>query len=198
MATEPNPHVTKAGRWLLYTVGGLAGVILLTVLVNGCIRKAPRVVERPWGQGYDTPTGQYMQPDHGFFYYWMWTQVLRSNVQPTYHVYLPPGGAPTWYRPWHEREYYRDSTGRFTKRPAPAPSSGGFTTSKPAWSSSPSYSKPNSGGFNRSTKPTYSAPSRPSSGGFSAPRSAPSRPSSGGFSSRPSTPSRPSSGGFRR
>lgn len=204
MATEPNPHITKAGRYALYSVAAIVGTIVLAILVNGCIRRPPRPATLAWGQGYDQGT-QYMEPDHGFMYYWMWNQVLRSTVvQPTYHVYVPPSGAPQGYRPWQQREYYRDSAGRFTKRPAP--SSGGFSaTPKPAWSSSPiytpkaspstpSYTKPSSGGFTQS-KPTYSAPrSVPSSSGF---RSAPSRPSSGGFSSRPA-PSRPSSGGFKR
>lgn len=136
------------------------------------------LLEAPWGQGYESQQG-YMQPDHGWFYYWMAYHVLFSNPQPTYHVYVVPPGLPSTYRPWTP-----------TYRPTTA---------------APSVASPrSSGGF--STRPSPASPSPRSSGGFSTPKASPSPRSSGGFSggsSRPSSAPRSSpsssprsSGGF--
>jgi hypothetical protein len=101
-------------------------VILATTI--GCGGNQP---QQQWAQGYESPNG-YMQPDHGYFYYWMLyhTSFGMYQPQPVYHVYVIPQGYPSDYRPWRAREYMRDTSGRFVRRPpsavTPARSTGGF------------------------------------------------------------------------
>lgn len=154
-------------------------VVAALLLLSACSRQ-PRQAEAPWGQGYETQSG-YMQPDHGWFYYWMLYHVLWSNPQPTYHVYVVPPGMPPTYRPWTPT--YRATTSAAAPRATVTSprTSGGFSAPSPA-----SPSPRNSGGFSRpSASPS---PSPRSSGGFS------SRPSSSPRSSPSSSPR--SSGGF--
>lgn len=155
-------------------------ILIVAVLsVSGaCSRQPPRPVQAEWGQGYETQQG-YMQPDHGWLYYWMMYHVFFSQSQPTYHVYMPPAGMPSTYRPW-----------RPTSAPVPM-------TARPA---TPNVSPRTSGGFSAPAPVKPSGPPR-SSGGFSAPRAtpAPAPRTSGGFSSTPrssSSGSSRTSGGF--
>lgn len=176
-----------------------SGVIIVILASGVSCRRQPQYAERPWGQGYDTPQGQYMEPDHGWFYYWMMSRVLMQSTQPTYHVYLPPPGYPVYYRPWQSRDYYRDTSGRFVQRPtpvAPRPDprrDGGFT---PRTSPDPR----SSGGF---AKPAPPAANPRSSGGFTRPAPPAANPRSSGGFSRPSSSPKPSSsprssGGFSK
>jgi hypothetical protein len=166
----------------------LAAIILASALGSAC-SPAPVNV-----QGYETQSG-YMQPDHGYFYYWLMYHATVGVYQPrvSYHVYVPPSGYPTTYRPWYSRPSVPSYAPSYTRpygAQTPARTSGGF-------SGLPSYSPPavaprgtqtparTSGGFS-SYAPRPSAPAAPrASGGFSAPRPSTSMPSrtSGGFSS---------------
>lgn len=173
----------------------LAGVLclVLVLLVASCHRDAQRLGQaESWGQGYDSPqTGLYMQPDHGYWYYYMLSHMWMSPT-PTYHIYVPPAGYPNSYRPWHQMVYTAVPT--FTASPTagvPPRTSGGFSTSdRPSPSTStPGASPRTSGGFSRPPVPKFEQPAQSYP---SAPRT------SGGFSSsRPSGGSSPrSSGGF--
>lgn len=213
MVKEPTPHLTKSGRWLLGTVGIVVGVLAMTMLVISCARvsRMQARAERPWTQGYETPQG-YMQPDHGFLYYWMMTSLLREP-QPTYHVYVPPPSYPREYRPWlhYDREtraVYTPTQWRAVEearrpRPAPAPVSdrttGGFSAPPSRSTPSAAPSSRTSGGFSREPSRPAARPDR-TTGGFSQP--APSSRTSGGFSSRPpdkpSAPPSRTSGGFSK
>jgi len=209
MPQYPYPKLTESGRFLLYTVGIVVGVVVMAALIVSCNRRPVTTAERPWGQGYETSAG-YMQPDHGFMYYWMMNRLLWQDARPTYHVYYPPAGYPSYYRPWRtdipNTVTYRPPTavtpartsGGFSSHPTtPSPrSTGGFSpSSSPSaapspsrstggFSSSPASSPRSTGGFSGSSKPSSASPS-PSrtSGGFSKPSSPSSSPrSSGGFS----------------
>ncbi len=161
-------------------------IVALACLGSIACRHAS-TAERPWGQGYETQAG-YMQPDHGWVYYWMLSNLLFQSPQPTYHIYQAPIGYPVTYRPWMPR------VERTVTAPAPIAAPSGSTTRR-------------TGGFSSvatpTTAPARSATPTRSSGGFTPaaspppPSAAPTR-SSGGFASRPaSTPTR-SSGGFSR
>lgn len=183
MSTDFTYRGQHMKRWVPMFALTLLGLLLLFVAI-GAIRSTPP-------QGYESD-GQYYQPSHGGFYYW----VTRS--QPTYHVYVPPYGYSNTYRPWYSTDdtrYYLptyhppvrqrwftstqpttrpSATGGFTRTPTP-------NTSTPYRSTTPSAA----GGFTRTPTPTYRSPS--SSGGFSR------SPSTSRPTSRPS-----SSGGFHR
>jgi hypothetical protein len=212
MLREPTPHITTSGRYLLGTVGLVAGVLLLSVLIISCSRTArlQARAERPWDQGYETPQG-YMQPDHSFFYYWMMTSTFRQP-QPSYHLYVPPPDYPSHYRPWLDydrttrtvRERPRaaaPAASSYTPREAPTRDNGGFAPKAAPRRETPTR---DNGGFSRSTPAARPAPTR-DTGGFAPkappraapPRAAPSRPapsrpaptrSSGGFAPKPRTP----------
>lgn len=181
-------------------------IVVLAIVAIGVVACRPQpqyYAERPWGQGYETQQG-YMQPDHGWFYYWMLYHTFQ-NPQPTYHVYQAPIGYPPAYRPWHGQAPRVYVTPPSILPPSPTTrSSGGFSQS--ATPAAPPTTTRSSGGFSGFSRPaTTSPPATRSSGGFSSPRVTTSSPStttrsSGGFSapSRPSSPSPSSrsSGGF--
>jgi hypothetical protein len=166
----------------------IVAALLLIVLVGSACRTAPAYV----ATGYETDQG-YMQPDHSAAYYWLMYHSTFGFYRPyvSYHVYTPPMGYPSTYRPWYGRTV--TPSYRYDSR-TPARTSGGFSGTAPRSYATPSPPARSSGGF--STPRSYSAPaprsyatpSTParSSGGFSAPRSysspSPAR-SSGGFSS---------------
>lgn len=187
MVREPDPHITKAGQYLLWVIGGVIVVLMCGMLISACMRRPVRQqAERPYSQGYETPQG-YMQPDHSALYYWMMYSLLRQDVTPTYTIYVPPPGYAPTYRPWHPDPIRTAPT---TTMPAPTRTSGGFS-STPAKPATPTASPANpptrtSGGFSSTPAKPSPPPSR-TSGGFSS-SSSPSKPAA-------SSPSR-SSGGF--
>lgn len=149
--------------YLLLTVVFLLAVMLLIISLT--VRpRAYAYAERPWGQGYETQVG-YMEPDHGYLYYWMMYHVLWSNPQPTYHIYVPPVGYARTYRPWY---------------PPPNP-----TIYQPATYSTPQPLPPSSfktgGSFEEQRKQPSQQPGGFKSGGtFTPPQSQPSGFKSGG------------------
>lgn len=212
MAIEPTPHITRAGKYLVYGFAAFVGIVLLGLMVQACARQPRVVVAERWTTGYETPQG-YMEPDHGVVYYWLLTRVLARDAAPSYHVYVPPPNYPAHYRPWQDDSAYRP---RYVPPPdtAPAPTrrSGGFSTTPDA--TSPAGPTRHDGGFSQpatvtrptresggfSTTPQKAAPAdrtpaTRTSGGFSgskatpAPKAAPAAPtrSSGGFSDKTAT-----------
>ena len=192
MATEPTPHVTKAGRYLLYTIGTLFVVLVFGMLVQACARQPRVVVAERWTQGYETQAG-YMEPDHGFLYYWLLTRVMQREAAPTYHVYVPPPNYPAHYRPWQDDSAYRP---RYVPPPdtAPAPTrrSGGFSATPEPRAGAADAPTRHDGGFSQPA--TVTRPTR-ESGGFSttsqkaAPADrTPATRTSGGFSEGKATP----------
>lgn len=166
-------------RVLVLLIGALTTVTLCALLISAC--RPTYHAERPWGQGYETSAG-YMQPDHGWAYYYLMNRLLWQDVSPTYHVYVPPPGYAPSYRPW-----YRESRGPVRQAPSPpanavtpARATGGFTRAPAAPQPSPRVTAPSrtSGGF---SKPAAPPPSR-TSGGFSKPSSPATSRTSGGFS----------------
>ena len=176
-------------------------LVLLTVtLAATACSRAP---QPQWGQGYDSPQGQYMEPDHSYFYYWMMYHSTLGlyQPQPVYHVYVAPAGYPREYRPWQSREYVRDSGGRFVRKPPPPPAprsqtTGGYSQSKPT-AATPSRS---TGGYAQAPAPPVKASSQTSGGYTAKPPSTPPPPKSsqatGGYSSKPSQPSSRATGGY--
>ena len=157
-------------------------IVVLIFILAVLMFRAPSPDRSRWGQGYESDyKGQqvYMQPDHSYLYYWwMYHIFLNNNVQPTYHVYTPPAGAPSTFRPWMDDTPYRP-------KPDYSSSSGGFST--PSTTSSPSIDwGSSSGGF--SSSPSFSS----GSGGFS---SGSYSSGSGGFSSGSSSSGTYSSSG---
>jgi hypothetical protein len=194
MALYPYPKLTDSGRFLLYTVGVVVCVVVMGALIISCNRR-PVHAERPWGQGYETAQGSYMEPDHSWAYYYMMNRMLWQDARPTYHVYVPPPNHPTYYRPWRtdipNTITYRSPRTAVT----PARSSGGFAPSPVGTGGSAQTPARTTGGFSRPA----AAPSPRSTGGFSQPPPAPAR-STGGFSTpKPSSPPPTrSSGGFSK
>lgn len=164
---------------------------LLLLLCVGIVGAACRQVPPTYGQGYETTQG-YQQPDHSYFYYWMMYNVLLSNPQPTYHVYLPPQGYPVTYRPWQpaprQPTYAIPPTTYRPLAPNSPRSTGGFSSSPTPPPPPPAFTSPRTSGGFSPPRPASAPPSSPrSSGGFSTPRppSAPTAPrTSGGFSKK--------------
>lgn len=133
--------------------------------------------------GYETGGG-YMQPDHGWWYYHTlyWSTFGMYQPSVTYHVYVPPPGYPTTYRPWYRetRPTYqaparpsvdpRRSGGlsQPSKSATPSPRTGGGFSAAQKSSQAPSSSPRTSGGFASTPAPRASSPR--TSGGFSGSR----------------------------
>jgi hypothetical protein len=165
--------------------------IFLGLTLNAC-SSAPAYQ----ATGYETDAG-YMQPDHRLLL--LLADVSRDRSASTsrrvsYHVYVPPSGYPTTYRPWYSRPSvpsYAPSYTRPLRRTNARPDVGRLqrlAVLQPAsrrHRGAPRRRARTSGGFS-SYAPRPSAPAAPrASGGFSAPRPSTSMPSrtSGGFSS---------------
>ncbi len=183
-------------RLTVILLGVIGVVVLSAVLLSACRRQTVVVAERPWGSGYETSAG-YMQPDHGWFYYYMMNRMFWQDTRPSYHIYAPPAGYAPTYRPWyHDDVRYRVSTPAPPSAATPARTSGGFvpassvpTRRSGGFAPAPQVPTRTSGGFapapsaktaQTPSRPAQAAPTR-TSGGFSRPSSsAPSR-TSGGF-----------------
>lgn len=164
----------------------MLGVVLAFVVAVSVGCSAPQ--QQQWGQGYEAQNG-YMQPDHGWFYYWMLyhATVGMYEPRPTYHIYIPPAGYPREYRPWRNVQSYSGYPYDRAPKPVkpasgatPARTSGGFSTPAPKPQDNRS-----TGGF---AKPAAAPPpASRTSGGFSSPNPPPAPPkaqprTSGGFS----------------
>lgn len=188
---EPKPHLTIAGRYVVYGLGIVAGLVVFGLLLQACIRAPRYAYALPPGQGYETPAG-YMEPDHSWVYYWTMNQLLLQDRRPSYHVYVPPPSYPATFRPWHDDTPYRPkrvyvpapepapyvptrTNGGFASPPsqpsqravAPTRQNGGFTHEERNYT--PSAPSRTSGGFSTASKPAPAAPSR-TNGGFSSPK----------------------------
>lgn len=170
-------------RRVVWALVGFSTALLLTMGVMGCrtVSRAPVA----YGTGYEGPVG-YMQPDHGFFYYWMWSSLLLRPVAPSYHIYVPPAGYPASYRPWQPAIRPTLSpptdvrrTGGFSG--GDSRRTGGFSWAGRSSAATTSGSSMRSGGFSSSPSSSYLR-----SGGFSSssPSSGSSYRSGGGFSGR--------------
>lgn len=160
-------------------------VLLVAALTVACGSPQPQGPAQ-WGQGYETAQG-YQEPVHGYWYYWWLYHGTMGLYQPTvvYHVYTPPYGYSSNYRPWGYAQHM-GTTVIYTQTPTyrpgtpysrptavtPARASGGFAPQATA-------SGRTTGGF--APKPAAPPPQTRSSGGFSASRPSSSR-STGGFS----------------